>query len=172
MSKKSKLGFLGGALVGLGLGFLFAPKSGEETRKELGNKISELWDKVRGMDANEIKDKLEKKLKEIEKDLKELNDYLLSIILAYSLEKYQADNKYYKYLNAFIKGLDDFLNGKKISLLNTYITSSKELNTNLTLIKDSMPEVMEKFENIQKQFFEILKMIYYIPCFELLQNIL
>ena len=67
-------------------------------------------------------------------DLKELNDYLLSIILAYSLEKYQADNKYYKYLNAFIKGLDDFLNGKKISLLNTYITSSKELNTNFKYI--------------------------------------
>jgi len=73
MSKKSKLGFLGGALVGLGLGFLFAPKSGEETRKELANKLSDLWDKVRGMDADEIKDKLEKKLKEIEKDLKELD---------------------------------------------------------------------------------------------------
>ena len=79
MSKKGKVGgFLGGALVGLGLGFLFAPKSGEETRKELGNKLSDLWDKVRGMDADEIKDKLEKKLKEIEKDLKELESALES----------------------------------------------------------------------------------------------
>ena len=62
MSKKSKMGFLGGALVGLGLGFLFAPKSGSETRKELAKQTSMLWDKVRSMDADEIKDKLENKL--------------------------------------------------------------------------------------------------------------
>lgn len=73
MRKKSKAGFLGGALVGLGLGFLFAPKTGEETRKMLADKISELWDKVRGMDSDEIKNKLETKLKEIEKDLKDLD---------------------------------------------------------------------------------------------------
>lgn len=74
MSKKGKLGgILGGALVGLGLGFLFAPKSGADTRKELSNQVSDLWDKVRGMDAEEIKDKLESKIKEIEKDLKELD---------------------------------------------------------------------------------------------------
>lgn len=73
MGKKSKAGFLGGALVGLGLGFLFAPKTGADTRKMLADKTSELWDKVRSMDADEIKDKLECKLKEIEKDLKELD---------------------------------------------------------------------------------------------------
>ena len=73
MEKKSKAGFLGGALVGLGLGFLFAPKSGADTRKMLADKTSDLWDKVRSMDADEIKDKLESKLKEIEKDLKDLD---------------------------------------------------------------------------------------------------
>lgn len=73
MSKKSKVGFLGGALVGLGLGMLFAPKSGEETRKELAKNLSNLWDKVRGMDANEIKDKLESKLKEVETGIKDLD---------------------------------------------------------------------------------------------------
>ena len=73
MGKKSKMGFLGGALVGLGLGFLFAPKTGAETRKALADKTAELWDKVRSMDADEIKDKLENKLKEIEKDLKDLD---------------------------------------------------------------------------------------------------
>ena len=73
MSKKGKLGFLGGALVGVGLGVLFAPKSGEETRKELKEQLSNLWDKVRSMDADEIKDKLEGKLKEIENGLKELD---------------------------------------------------------------------------------------------------
>lgn len=73
MSRKSKVGFLGGALVGLGLGFLFAPKSGEETRKELSKQMSNLWDKVRGMDADEIKDKLESKLKEVEVGIKDLD---------------------------------------------------------------------------------------------------
>ena len=73
MSRKSKVGFLGGALVGLGLGFLFAPKSGEETRKELSKQMSNLWDKVRGMDADEIKDKLESKLKEVEAGIKDLD---------------------------------------------------------------------------------------------------
>ena len=61
MSKKGKtFSFLGGALVGLGLGFLFAPKSGSETRKELANQISNLWDKVRKLDANEIKENMDK----------------------------------------------------------------------------------------------------------------
>ena len=73
MSRKSKAGFLGGALLGLGLGFLFAPKSGEETRKELGEQLSNLWDKIRGMDADEIKDKLESKLKEVEEGIKDLD---------------------------------------------------------------------------------------------------
>ena len=38
MSKKSGLGkFLAGAAIGVGLGILFAPKSGAETRKELSS---------------------------------------------------------------------------------------------------------------------------------------
>ena len=71
MSKKGKtFSFLGGALVGLGLGFLFAPKSGSETRKELANQISNLWDKVRKLDANEIKENISNKLNEIEAELR------------------------------------------------------------------------------------------------------
>lgn len=80
MSKKGKVGFLGGALVGLGLGFLFAPKKGEETRKELAEQISNLWDKVRSMDTDEIKAKFESKIKEIESGLKDLDkEKVLSI---------------------------------------------------------------------------------------------
>ena len=81
MSKKGKtFSFLGGALVGLGLGFLFAPKSGSETRKELANQISNLWDKVRKLDANEIKENISNKLNEIEAELRSLDkEKVLSI---------------------------------------------------------------------------------------------
>lgn len=71
MSKKGK--FLGGALLGLGLGFLFAPKSGKETRKDLMDEVSNLWDKVRELDADEVKEKIETKLKTIEKEIKSLD---------------------------------------------------------------------------------------------------
>ena len=81
MSKKGKtFSFLGGALVGLGLGFLFAPKSVSETRKELANQISNLWDKVRKLDANEIKENISNKLNEIEAELRSLDkEKVLSI---------------------------------------------------------------------------------------------
>lgn len=82
--KKKTLGFLTGALVGVGLGFLFAPKSGSETRKELGNKISDLWDKVRSLDADEIKEELETKLKDLETGIKELDK---EKVLAYAKKK-------------------------------------------------------------------------------------
>ena len=42
MSKKSIGKFISGAAIGVGLGFLFAPKKGSETRKELKGKIDEL----------------------------------------------------------------------------------------------------------------------------------
>lgn len=70
---KKGLTFLTGALIGVGLGILFAPKEGSETRKELQKKLSDLWDKIRVMDANEIKESLESKLEDIEKGIKELD---------------------------------------------------------------------------------------------------
>ena len=73
MSKKGtgKL-FLGGA-VGAGLALLFAPKSGEELRKDLGEKITELINKAKDVDSNEVKENIEKKVQEIKKDLEDLD---------------------------------------------------------------------------------------------------
>ena len=43
MSRKSGFGkFLGGIALGAGLGLLFAPDKGENTRKELSKKLDEL----------------------------------------------------------------------------------------------------------------------------------
>ena len=58
-NKKGFSKFLTGALVGAGLGILFAPKAGSETRKELAGKMDDLINKAKDIDLNELKDKID-----------------------------------------------------------------------------------------------------------------
>ena len=72
--KKSGLGkFLLGAAVGAGLGILFAPKKGSETRQELKEKLDELANKVKGIDVSEVKNSIEQKIAEIKEELSDLD---------------------------------------------------------------------------------------------------
>ncbi len=72
--KSSGLGkFALGAAVGAGLGVLFAPKKGSETRKELKAKLDELVDKAKEIDVEEVKEKVEAKIDEIKADLEDLD---------------------------------------------------------------------------------------------------
>lgn len=64
---------LAGAIAGLGIGLLVAPRKGSETRKLLGEKLDDLYKKVKEIDYSEVKKDLEKKINEIKKELKDLD---------------------------------------------------------------------------------------------------
>ena len=66
MGKKKGCGkFVLGAALGAGLGVLFAPKAGSETRKELKAKIDDLLAKLKDLDVVEVKENIEAKIFEI-----------------------------------------------------------------------------------------------------------
>lgn len=72
MSKgKGKL--LAGVGVGIGLGMLFAPEKGKDLRNKLKNKLCDLCDSVKNIDAKDIKEKIEDQIEDIKRDLEDLD---------------------------------------------------------------------------------------------------
>ena len=65
--------FLTGVGIGAGLGILFAPKSGKETRQDLKTKLDEFVANLKDIDVNEVKDEFLNKVEEIKKELEDLN---------------------------------------------------------------------------------------------------
>ena len=74
MSKKNGAGkFVLGAIVGATVGLLFSPKSGKENRKAIKEKASDLLEKVKELDAEDVKEAIEEKVTNIVEELKDLD---------------------------------------------------------------------------------------------------
>ena len=73
MSKNGLGKFLVGMGLGVGLGILFAPDKGSETRRKLKEKMSELLNKVKELDKEDVKIYFEEKLNEIKEELANLD---------------------------------------------------------------------------------------------------
>lgn len=76
MNKSNKSGiakFALGAAIGAGLGILFAPKKGSETRKDLKKKMNELIKKTKEIDIAEVRESIENKIEEIKMELVDLD---------------------------------------------------------------------------------------------------
>ena len=64
---------IAGVGIGVGLGMLFAPEKGKDTRKKLSNKLNEMYESLKNVDKDDVKKKIEKQIKEIKKELSDLD---------------------------------------------------------------------------------------------------
>ena len=72
--KHSGLGkFIAGAAIGAGIGILFAPRKGSETRAQLKAKLNELVAQIKNIDIDEVKEEFNKKVEEIKAGLADLD---------------------------------------------------------------------------------------------------
>lgn len=72
--KKKEIGALAiGAAIGVGAGVLLAPKSGKDTREDLKNITEEILTKVKNIKLKDVKEDFNKKIKELEQELKSLD---------------------------------------------------------------------------------------------------
>ena len=98
-NKKGGFGkFLGGIALGAGLGILFAPDKGENTRKVLSKKIDELLKKVNAIDLDEVKDELLFRAESLQAELATLDtDKAKELVLEQAENIKEKAEELYKY---------------------------------------------------------------------------
>ena len=65
--------FVVGAAIGAGIGMLFAPNKGSETRKQLKEKIDEMVAQIKNIDVEDVKKEFDAKVSEIKAELADLD---------------------------------------------------------------------------------------------------
>ena len=93
MKKKGLGSLLGGLAIGAGLGILFAPKKGSETRADLKREMDKLISKAKEVDMDDIKEYVVQKTEEIEDALKDLDKEKVAKIAKEKAEKIQKSSK-------------------------------------------------------------------------------
>lgn len=122
--------FVVGAGIGAGLGLLFAPRKGSETRKELKEKAEELLNKAKEMDINDVAKSVEVKVEELVNEIKDLDK-----------------EKVYK----FAKEKGEVVKDKATEL----VQFAKEKGT--PILRDAALEVKEKALNVAKETIDRLE---------------
>ena len=136
MSKKKGLGKLfTGIAIGTGLGVLFAPKKGTETRTQLKAKIDEMFTRLKDVDADDVKDTIETKIYEIKEGLTDLDkEKVLSIA-----------KKKAKQIQDMAEALVDYAIEKGTPVLEKTANSIREKAIDVT------KEVLDKLEGDDKK---------------------
>lgn len=75
MSRKSGglFKFVAGIGLGVGAGMLFAPKKGEELRKDLTKKLNELLEKAKEIDVKEVSEDFKTKIADLKVEIENLD---------------------------------------------------------------------------------------------------
>ncbi len=132
MSKNSGFKkFALGAIIGAGIGILFAPKKGSETRKELKDKLNDLVVKVKSLNKEDIKMAVEGKVKDIQSAVNDLDSETVL----------NSAKKKAKKLQGMVEELGNFIADKSTPAIDKTIDAIK---VNTDKVVDS---VLKKLEN-------------------------
>lgn len=135
MSKDNGLGkFIAGVAIGAAAGILLAPKSGEETRKDLKKKFDELVNNIKGIEPSDVKEYFEKQVENIKKEIKEF-------------DKEKAIKVAKEKANKIKKDLDKLLKEAKEKATPVIQESVSKLRTNTIKVLKNTVEKLEEAEN-------------------------